>query len=118
MSRIYCGNNYRDQSLINGEKQLGTLYSCLRKGIGTGLNMPIDPAFAGDYEPIDTTRIYCGNSEILPEGYDRMGNLHHCLQKGVGVGKRIRALNARNDAGIVDNFNIYVDILKLKLKII
>ena len=85
---MYCGNNARHPDLQNGNQVLGTRYRCLRKGIGVGLNQPYDPNY-GDYDPIDNTRIYCGNSEQLPQGYDRFGNLPQCLQVGVGVGKNM-----------------------------
>jgi hypothetical protein len=90
---IYCGNNNLHQPLINGEVELGTRYTCLKKGIGTGLNLPYDNNYSLDYEPIDNTRIYCGNNDVLPRNYDRFGNLPQCLQKGVALGKRQKALN-------------------------
>ena len=90
---IYCGNNNLHQPLIDGEVELGTRYKCLKKGIGTGLNLPYDSNYALDYEPIDDTRIYCGNNDVLPRNYDRFGNLPQCLQKGVALGKRQKALN-------------------------
>ena len=90
MPNIYCGNNSLDGSLVNGNKTLGTRYSCLQKGIGVGLNQPYDPSY-NNYEPIDRRKIYCGNQRNLPNGYDIMGNLHQCLTKGIGVGKKIKA---------------------------
>lgn len=83
--RIYCGNN-----IHHGNIPLGTRYSCMQKGIGRGVNMPWDPTFAGPYQPIDDTKVYCGNSNQLPANYDRFGNLPTCLQKGIGIGKRLR----------------------------
>lgn len=90
---IYCGNNNLHQPLVNGEVELGTRYKCLKKGIGTGLNLPYDSNYASPYEPIDNTRIYCGNNENLPRNYDRFGNLPQCLQTGVAIGKMQKALN-------------------------
>jgi hypothetical protein len=91
MPPIYCGNNALDTDLVSGNKVIGTRYQCLRKGVGIGNNLPYDHKFTLPYAPIDTTKIYCGNSVALPGGYDRFGNLHQCMQKGVGVGKRLRA---------------------------
>ena len=32
-------------------------------------------------------KIYCGNSNTLPDEYDDFGTLYTCLQKGFGAGK-------------------------------
>jgi hypothetical protein len=89
---IYCGNNQLEQKLINGQLRLGTRYTCLKKGIGVGLNLPYDEKYQGDYQAIDDTKIYCGNQNNVPDGYDRFGNIAQCLQKGVALGKRQKAL--------------------------
>ena len=89
---IYCGNNVLDNNLVNGNILLGTRYKCLKKGIGTGLNMPYDSKYTNDYEPIDNRKIYCGDKNSLPSEYDTFGNLPQCLQKGVAIGKRKKAL--------------------------
>jgi hypothetical protein len=86
---IYCGNNFLDQELRSGRSKLGTPYLCLRKGIGTGINLPIDPKQTCEYIPIDKRKIYCGNSKTLPKGYYSTGNLPQCLQKGIGIGRCI-----------------------------
>lgn len=91
MTQIYCGNNAQEPQLLAGNVVLGTRYGCMRKGIGRGMHMPYDPKFAGAYIPIDQRRVYCGNQQNLPQGYDSLGNLPQCLQKGVGIGKRKRA---------------------------
>lgn len=31
-------------------------------------------------------RLYCGNREPLPEGYDGYDSRYNCLRKGVGIG--------------------------------
>jgi hypothetical protein len=111
---IYCGNNALDSDIVNGTSQLGTRYSCMRKGIGTGLNLPYDAKYAGEYEPIDNRKIYCGNGDNLPEGYDRLGNLSQCLQKGVAIGKRQRALDG--DGNINTNNNIIRNLFYGKVK--
>lgn len=118
---IYCGNNFLDSDLINGNSILGTLYGCFRKGIGKGLHLPYDEKYALDYDPIDTRKIYCGNNGILPEGYDRFGNLPQCLQKGVAVGKRQKALeHIEEDGGenIIENKKEYKIILYIIISII
>jgi hypothetical protein len=89
---IYCGNNQFDPDILNGSLELGTRYRCLQKGFGKGLHLPYDSKYAGDYQPIDDTKIYCGNRDNLPENYDRFGNLPQCLQKGIALGKRQIAL--------------------------
>jgi hypothetical protein len=33
--------------------------------------------------------MYCGNREILPDGYANFGNRYNCLKKGYGVGRGI-----------------------------
>lgn len=111
---IYCGNNALDSDIMNGTSQLGTRYSCMRKGIGTGLNLPYDAKYAGEYEPIDNRKIYCGNGDNLPDGYDRLGNLSQCLQKGVAIGKRRRALDG--DGNINTNNNIIRNLFYGKVK--
>ena len=93
MPDIYCGNNSRDVQLLSGNQVIGTRNGCLRKGIGKGLHLPYDSKYAGDYLPIDNRKIYCGNENILPTGYDIMGNLPQCLQKGIGIGKMQKAQN-------------------------
>ena len=91
MTSIYCGNNARDARLLSGALSIGTRAKCLRKGIGVGRNLPVDPSYAAPYAPIDARRIYCGDRDDLPDGYDLFGSLPWCLQKGVGVGKAQRA---------------------------
>jgi hypothetical protein len=101
---MYCGNNRN--VAINGNKQLGTRYSCLRKGIGVGLRLPIDNNYSLAYDPIDNTRIYCGNKDILPVDYNRFGNLPECQTKGVGIGKRLRL--ERNNIGNIRNNKLFL----------
>lgn len=106
MNDIYCGNNSLHPDLLNGTKRIGSRYECMKKGIGTGLNMPYDEEFNNPYEPIDDTKIFCGDKNILPEGYDRFGNAPQCLQKGVGIGKKIKAergppINIINNKSII-----------------
>ena len=92
MKNIYCGNNSQYPDLLSGKVELGTKYTCMRKGVGMGSNMPLDYRYLGPYSPLDERKIYCGVSPLLPPAYDLDGNLPQCLQKGIGVGKRIRAL--------------------------
>lgn len=82
---MYCGNNRLEFGLLDGSLKMGNRYDCLKKGIGKGLTLP--SYNGGNYDPIDSVRIYCGKNPTLPEGYDRMGNLVECLRKGIGVGK-------------------------------
>jgi hypothetical protein len=89
---IYCGNNRLHPDLQNGNAIQGTRYRCLQKGFGVGYHViPLDVNMLLPYEPIYDEKIYCGNSDDLPQDYDRFGNLPSCFQKGVGVGKKKRA---------------------------
>jgi len=88
----YCGNNLLSPLLEanGGSCKIGTLFQCLRKGVGYGLNSPIDLEFL-NYEPIDPPEnIYCGDKTPLPDKYDAFGRRSSCLRKGVGVGKKLR----------------------------
>jgi len=99
----YCGNNALYSGLINGTHRIGSNYECLKTGIGIGLNLPLDPSYQGQFQPIDQTNIYCGTRPILPAGYDRLGTPPICLQKGVGVGKSL------NNRGIISqNYNFFL----------
>jgi len=98
MTNIYCGNNMNSPELGRrrrngkGGKVIGTKYGCFKKGIGVGLYvLPLDPEYSGDYQPIDTRKIYCGTKERLPNGYQIMGNNGLCFRKGVGVGRNLKA---------------------------
>jgi len=104
MTNLYCGNNKENIHLKSNKLSLGNRYSCLKKGIGLGLNLPIDINYTGKYVPIDTTSVYCGKSLLLPNEYDRFGNLSECLQKGVGIGKFKKASQFNNNN--INNNNI------------
>ena len=95
---------------------MGTRYSCLRKGIGRGLNEPKDPAYAGKYDPIDKRKIYCGNQSTLPDKYDSMGNLPQCLQKGIGIGKHNKASQFMKN--IKKNYTSIIGVLVLIISLI
>lgn len=92
---MYCGNNRNSRELTSRRKRLGNRYDCFRKGVGVGMNLPLDREYARRYVPIVRNRVYCGKDDILPQGYHHIGNLFQCLQKGVGVGKRIKARRQR-----------------------
>lgn len=89
---LYCGNNQNSPKIISGTHQFGTNYECLRKGIGTGFNMPYDPDYNNDYNPLDDRKYYCGNNPVLPAGYFAVGSPSKCLQIGIGLGKSQKAL--------------------------
>ena len=89
---MYCGNNRHNSKVRSGEQVIGTRYGCLRKGIYVGKNIiPYDPEYLNKYIPVDGRKIYCGDSVILPDGYDLLGNNSMCYFKGVGVGKTLKA---------------------------
>jgi hypothetical protein len=92
---MYCGNNKFAPGLMDGTVRLGNRYDCFRRGVGIGLNLPVDPSFRRQYEPIDKERVYCGKKTRRPQGYTRTGNLPQCQAKGVGVGKRLKAMGRR-----------------------
>lgn len=67
---MYCGNNANNRRVVNGELEIGNRYGCMRKGVGQGLYMPYDKTYLDEYVPIVETKVYCGNNENLPNGYD------------------------------------------------
>lgn len=84
--QTYCGNN---KNKLKGKRR-GTRYECLRKGIGAGMHSSLEN-FDPNYKPIHKkSNIYCGNNNVLPQGYDRMGLPSDCLRKGFGVGQKIQ----------------------------
>ena len=85
---IYCGNNSRDEGLLNGSKILGTRYQCLKKGVGKGLAEPV-LVHNLEYEPIEDYGSYCGLGS-LPENKLRFGTREECLRKGFGIGQKIK----------------------------
>lgn len=91
---VYCGNNANSPRLQ--QEALGTRYQCLRKGVGAGKAMPVDPDYATEYNPIVDREIYCGKAARLPRGYQLMGSASECLQKGIGIGKRMKYLEGQN----------------------
>jgi hypothetical protein len=90
---IYCGNNAMHPGLINGTARAGSRLDCLRRGFGAGFHSAVDLSFLQPYRPIDERKKYCGDQEILPDGYDMFGNAPSCFQKGWATGKRSRAMN-------------------------
>ena len=89
---IYCGNNALHPDLTNGRAVIGSKHRCLKKGFGSGYYSPVDLYFLNEYRPIDNRKVYCGNKENVPEGYDRHGNSPACFQKGFASGKRKKAM--------------------------
>lgn len=95
---LYCGNNRLSPRIVIDGQRIGTRYECLKKGIMVGRNLPFDPDYAVDYDPIDRTRTYCGTQRYKPANYNRMGSPSSCLRTGVGIGRRMRALQGRRAA--------------------
>jgi hypothetical protein len=116
MNNIYCGNNQLDEDLINGNSLLGTRLGCIRKGIGRGLRMPYNKKFKGPFLPISNRNIYCGDSNILPNGYESFGANFECLQKGIGIGQRQKAI--QGFIPIFINYLIFLLILLILCTII
>lgn len=88
-NKVYCGDN---QNIPPEYDERGTRYTCLRRGIGVGLNLegrrPPGIAPDGTVLPRDPNRRkeYCGTKDDLPDGYDGFATNYTCLKKGVGVG--------------------------------
>jgi hypothetical protein len=106
---MYCGNNSQHKDLLSGKSHLGNRYDCLRKGIGKGMNLPVDSNYLGPYSPIDKRKVYCGKDDNLPDDYDLMGTLPHCLQKGIGIGKLQKAL--REPVNIFHKYKIVIMVI-------
>ena len=83
---IYCGE---DTILPNDYDRMGSRGVCLKKGIGIGMGMPYTSreAFLNKpRKPQPSDKLYCGDTNILPEGYAGFDTLPNCLRRGVGVG--------------------------------
>ena len=74
---------------------MGTRNKCLRKGVGVGMNMPDDKVAEFLRKPRDrlppSARLYCGDKQDLPDGYDGFGTKQQCMRKGVGIGMAMPA---------------------------
>jgi hypothetical protein len=81
--KIYCGNNAYDI----GDRRLGTLYECLKMGIGKGLHSDLK-GYNPNYKAIDETNTYCGTKQEPPSG-KVFGTRTDCLRKGIGIGKKL-----------------------------
>lgn len=90
---IYCGNNLYE--LNKNNIKLGTRYECLKKGIGKGLSLPVDPKYKGKYKAIIENKIYCGDKLRSPDKSKKLGTPSGCLQKGIGIGKKLKAKKER-----------------------
>lgn len=89
---VYCGNNRLSRDVQSGRHVIGTRHRCLKKGFGTGYHIvPPNRSFTLPYEPLTVDQFYCGNRNVLPDGYERFGTLPQCFNRGVGVGMRKRA---------------------------
>ena len=102
MAGIYCGSNRLNPQLVGngGLKTIGSRHQCLRKGIGQGLHMPLDPSYNNPYQPIDPRRFYCGDNAVLPAGYSANGTLQQCFNTGIGVGRHQLAQQAVIGGGV------------------
>jgi hypothetical protein len=80
---IYCGNNLYEI----GNRRIGAIYECLKKGIGRGLNSDIT-GFNPNYQAIISDNTYCGIGDP-PEG-KVLGTPTSCMRKGFGIGRRIQ----------------------------
>ena len=90
--KIYCGNNMLSPKITKENYKIGNPYNCMRKGIGVGLNLPVDIEAAGPYKPIIKKTFYCGKKQSeMPLNLDRMGTPTECLRTGIAIGKAKKA---------------------------
>lgn len=95
-NNFYCGNNALSPKIIKQGYKIGSPYTCLRKGIGVGLNLPLDKNAAGPYKPIKKNDYFCGKDKTkIPKEYKRLGSSVECLQTGIGIGRKIKAKKAK-----------------------
>lgn len=83
---VYCGDS---NVLPEDYDVMGTRAVCLKKGIGLGMSLPDSQRatyLAKPPKPQPAERLYCGNADVLPAGYDGFDTLSNCLRRGVGVG--------------------------------
>ena len=98
MAQTYCGNNASNPKIVNGTHVVGSLYKCLKKGVGVGKYvLPFDPSYLLPYNPIDNRKYYCGTKQGVPNGYFARGSPSLCFRKGVGVGKKLNARQVFNN---------------------
>ena len=89
---VYCGNNAKSKKLTEEKFKIGKPYQCLRKGIGVGLNLPLNIDMVGPYKPIRKRSFFCGKkSNIDKDKYDRMGDPTECLRAGIVIGQKKKA---------------------------
>jgi hypothetical protein len=50
-------------------------------------------------------KVYCGNNDILPSGYNRFGKRFECLKKGFGVGSVVENKKLRREV-ILQGYDI------------
>ena len=78
----YCGNN---DVLPEGYDEFGDLFSCTKKGFGIcKYNGKLGTRYNGLPPDPDRPKIYCGNKQELPPGYERFGLRNECLKRGFG----------------------------------
>lgn len=84
--QIYCGDS---TTLPSDYDEMGTRAICLRKGIGLGMSIPDGQRatyLAKPPKPAPEQKLYCGNAEEVPQGYDGFDTLSNCMRRGMGVG--------------------------------
>jgi hypothetical protein len=78
----YCGNS---DVLPEGYDEFGDLFSCTKKGFGIcKYNGKLGTRYNGLPPDPDRPKIYCGNKQELPPGYERFGLRNECLKRGFG----------------------------------
>lgn len=89
---VYCGNNAKSKKLTIEKFKIGKPYQCLRKGIGVGLNLPLNTDMVGPYKPLRKRSFFCGKkANIDKDKYDRMGDPTECLRAGIVIGQKKKA---------------------------
>jgi hypothetical protein len=59
--------------------------------------------------------MYCGNRDILPDGYADFGNRYNCLKKGFGVGRGILKDKIVN---VISDRNLNPDTIRNRIQIV
>ena len=102
---IYCGNNELSPKLRanGGTREFGSYNECVKKGYARGFNQPITDLAAflkewgGKYKPHVTQRLYYGDREDVPAGYQR-ATLSQAAQRGYALGALARAKREQQKA--------------------
>ena len=102
---IYCGNNELSPELRanGGARDFGSYSECIKKGYARGFNQQIPDLvvflrrWSGKYKPHVLQRLYYGDGEDAPPGYQR-ATLAQAAQRGYALGALARAKKEQKKA--------------------